>query len=505
MHTYDTDSPGFSGGFGVSDGNAHTVIFKRTFIGLVQLIGGLGAGLAIITLLIAWQLHKGPVSLSFLTPYVERALNDGHRSFRLAIDDTTLTWAGWDRAIELRVKNVRAIDDSGAALSGRALLQGRLAPKFIELLGPEIRVRRETDGGLGIAVAAGGANNGDRFATGLLSWLIKKPERGSPMSYLETVRISGATMSFDDRMTGKNWQAPVGYLKLVRAPHGLLAEGSVQIEADDRIAEARTVAKHADAVIVCLGLTADLEGEESHPSNQFTGGDKESLDLPGRQQYLLEQVTEAAAGKPVILVLISGSALALGWADTHVNGILQAFYPGALGGQAIAEAIFGYISPSGKLPVTFYRSTDDLPDFRDYSMENRTYRYFKGETLYPFGFGLGYSTFALDNVTATRKYVSATLRNTGNMPAHQVVQVYVASPGQREIRSLAGMKRLFLTPGESAKVRIPLSRDAFSRWDEHGDSVEIPGTHTLHVGFTQPDERSVALYGQEPVKLEITV
>lgn len=247
MHTYDTDSPGFSGGFGVSDGNAHTVIFKRTFIGLVQLIGGLGAGLAIITLLIAWQLHKGPVSLSFLTPYVERALNDGHRSFRLAIDDTTLTWAGWDRAIELRVKNVRAIDDSGAAqaripelslsLSGRALLQGRLAPKFIELLGPEIRVRRETDGGLGIAVAAGGANNGDRFATGLLSWLIKKPERGSPMSYLETVRISGATMSFDDRMTGKNWQAPVGYLKLVRAPHGLLAEGSVQIEADDRIAD----------------------------------------------------------------------------------------------------------------------------------------------------------------------------------------------------------------------------------------------------------------------------
>jgi len=222
-------------------------LFKRTCIGFVQLIGGLGAGLAIITLLIAWQLQKGPVSLSFLTPYVERALNDGHRSFRLAIDDTTLTWAGWDRAIELRVKNVRAIGENGAAqaripelslsLSGSALIRGTLAPKFIELLGPEIRVRRETTGALGIEVAAEGDPASERFATGLLGWLIRKPEPGSPMSYLETVRINGATMSFDDRMTGRVWQAPVGYLTLMRAPHGLLAEGSLQIEVENRIAD----------------------------------------------------------------------------------------------------------------------------------------------------------------------------------------------------------------------------------------------------------------------------
>ncbi|WNK01230.1 AsmA-like C-terminal domain-containing protein [Thalassospiraceae bacterium LMO-JJ14] len=222
-------------------------MIKRTFIGVVQLVGGLGAGLAIITLLIAWQLQKGPVSLSFLTPYVERALNSGHRSFRLAIDDTTLTWAGWDRAIELRVKNVRAIGETGAAqaripelslsLSGRALVRGKLAPKFIELLGPEIRVRRDADGGLGIEVAAESGPSGERFATGLLSWLIKKPDPGSPMSYLETVRISGANMTFDDRMTGKVWQVPVGYLKLVRAPHGLLAEGSLQIDIENRIAD----------------------------------------------------------------------------------------------------------------------------------------------------------------------------------------------------------------------------------------------------------------------------
>ena len=231
----------------MSDGIEYTLLFRRTFVGFVQLIGGLGAGLAIITLLVAWQLNKGPVSLSFLTPYVERALNSGHRSFRLAIDDTTLTWAGWDRAIELRVKNVRAIGENGTAqaripelsmsISGRALIRGKLAPKFIELLGPEIRVRRETSGALGIEVAADGDVTGARFATGLLGWLIKKPAPDSPMSYLETVRISGATMTFDDRLTDKVWKAPVGYLRLARAPHGLLAEGSLQIDTDERTAD----------------------------------------------------------------------------------------------------------------------------------------------------------------------------------------------------------------------------------------------------------------------------
>lgn len=224
-------------------------MIKRTLFSFVHLLGGLGAGLAIITLLIAWQLQKGPVSLSFLTPYVENVLNSGHRNFRLAIEDTTLTWAGWDRALELRVKNVRAIGENGAAkaripelsmsLSGRALLHGVLAPKFIELLGPDIRIRRDVDGTLGVEVVTDGDGKatGGPFAAGLLSWLIKKPEPGSPMSFLETVRISGATMAFDDRLTGKEWQAPVGYLKLERAAHGLLGEGSVLINAGEHIAD----------------------------------------------------------------------------------------------------------------------------------------------------------------------------------------------------------------------------------------------------------------------------
>ena len=183
---------------------------KRAFIGFVKLLGGLGAGLTIIALLIAWQLQKSPVSLSFLTPYVEQALNSGHRNFKLAIDDTTLTWAGWDRTIELRVKNVRAIGENGAAqalipelsmsLSGRALLRGDLAPKFIELLGLEIRFLRRTDGELGVEVLSEKGAKGSEFTTGLLSWLVKKPEPGSPMSFLETVRISG-----EQSMAGACW------------------------------------------------------------------------------------------------------------------------------------------------------------------------------------------------------------------------------------------------------------------------------------------------------------
>ncbi len=272
---------------------------------------------------------------------------------------------------------------------------------------------------------------------------------------------------------------------------------------DDRMAEARIVAKRSDAVILCLGLDADIEGEEGDASNEFSSGDKNNLDLPGRQQALLENVVEAAAGKPVILVLISGSALAVSWADEHTNGIIQAFYPGALGGQAIAEAIFGRFSPEGKLPITFYRSTEDLPDFRNYAMENRTYRYFKGEALYPFGFGLGYSHFELDNLKANSEACTATVRNTGDRTARETVQVYVSTPGQKENYNLCGIKKVFLKPGEFQEVHIPLEKRAFSRYNHQGDLELIHGRHILYAGFTQPDGRSISLYGSESQKAEI--
>lgn len=274
---------------------------------------------------------------------------------------------------------------------------------------------------------------------------------------------------------------------------------------DDRLAEARTVAKRSDAVILCLGLDADIEGEENDEYSLAVGGDKTDLNLPGRQQHLLEEVVAAADGKPVILVLISGGCLAVSWADAHVGGILQAFYPGSKGGQAIADVIFGRVSPSGKLPVTFYRQTEDLPDFHDYNMDGRTYRYFKGMPLYPFGFGLSYAQFSLDVLQASREVCRIRVTNQSNIDAREVVQVYVESPGQRERWSLCGFAPVFLEKGTTIEVDIPLSQLAFSRYDGEGNPQLIRGRHMLHIGFTQPDERSCQLYGDRPKVAEIAI
>jgi beta-glucosidase len=277
-------------------------------------------------------------------------------------------------------------------------------------------------------------------------------------------------------------------------------------EDDDRLSEARAVTKRSDAVIVCLGLDADIEGEESDAySASQAVGDKPHIELPGRQQRLLENVVEAAAGKPVIVVFVSGSALACLYADERANGVIQAFYPGSMGGKAVAEAIFGMFSPSGKLPVTFYRSTADLPDFKDYNMAGRTYRYFKGEALYPFGFGLGYSKFLLENFKANKDVCHVTVKNEGKIPARETVQIYVASPGQKEIRSLCGIGSVYLEPDAESALEIKLAQNAFARFDAEGDPRLIVGRHVLYAGFTQPDERSLALSGGGFLTAEIEV
>ncbi|MCL2841103.1 MAG: glycoside hydrolase family 3 C-terminal domain-containing protein [Defluviitaleaceae bacterium] len=268
---------------------------------------------------------------------------------------------------------------------------------------------------------------------------------------------------------------------------------------DDRIAEALAATRASDAVVICLGLDADIEGEQGDVGNEYSSGDKPHLDFPGRQQYLLEQVVNAADGKPVILVIISGSAMAASWADEHVNGIIQSFYPGALGGKAIAEIISGHISPSGKLPVTVYRSTDDLPDFADYNMTGRTYRYYHGEALYPFGFGLSYTSFTLEILETNRQKCLVRVTNSGTRYGIETVQIYAESSGQKEKYSLCGIQTVKLALGESKDLEIPLSKTAFARRDAQGNVYALDGTHTLHIGFTQPDPRSCALYGTSPM------
>jgi beta-glucosidase len=228
----------------------------------------------------------------------------------------------------------------------------------------------------------------------------------------------------------------------------------------------------------------------------FRGGDRTSLDLPKVQQQLLEKVAEAATGKPFVLVLLNGSALSINWADRNVPAIVEAWYPGQAAGTAVADVLFGHASPGGRLPVTFYRSVDELPPFDDYSMTNRTYRYFTGEPLYPFGHGLSYSRFAYANLAVPKKAavggpvaVSVEVRNAGAMPADEVVQLYVtdlAASGPVPLRALKGFERVSLKPGEKRAVRFTLDERAFSLVAADGRRVVEPGRFRVAVGGKQP-------------------
>jgi len=270
----------------------------------------------------------------------------------------------------------------------------------------------------------------------------------------------------------------------------------------DRISEAVSAAEKSDAVVLCLGLDATLEGEEGDAGNSYASGDKPNLDLPGEQQELMEAVV--AVGRPVILVLLSGSALAVSWADEHVQAIVQAWYPGAMGGKAIASMLFGDYSPSGRLPVTFYKTSEELPDFRDYSMENRTYRYMKQEALYPFGYGLSYTKFKYSVPVLSDTNIRAGLdidvytyvTNTGSTKSEEVVQLYL----QDEEAStcvpkwqLAGIKKICLETGESAKVQFHVTARQMCIIDDEGCCILEPGEFRVYIGGSQPDSRSMKL------------
>jgi beta-glucosidase len=265
----------------------------------------------------------------------------------------------------------------------------------------------------------------------------------------------------------------------------------------DEVAEAVAAARAADAVVMVLGLSSRLEGEEMPLKIEgFSGGDRTSLDLPKVQQALMEKVVAAAEGKPVVLVLLNGSALAIAWADRHVPAIVEAWYPGQAAGTAVADVLFGDVSPAGRLPVTFYRSLDQLPPFDDYAMQGRTYRYFTGAPLYPFGHGLSYASFAYAKLAVPRKAavgapvaVSVEVRNTGTMAADEVVQLYVTdveASAPVPLRALKGFQRVFLRAGEKRVVRFALDERAFSLVGKEGQRLVEPGRFTIAVGGKQP-------------------
>ncbi len=261
-------------------------------------------------------------------------------------------------------------------------------------------------------------------------------------------------------------------------PSAVKTEGCA-IHDHDRFSEALTAAEHADLIIGCFGLTPDMEGEEGDASNADASGDKMSIELPRIQQELIEAL--AATGTPMVLVNLSGSAVAI--PDAKVSAVVQCFYPGECGGTALSDVLFGAFNPCGRLPVTFYRTTDDLPPFDDYSMVNRTYRFFTGTPQYPFGYGLSYTTFGYSDLVVNRGVdgtanASVTVTNTGTVSGEEVVLLYVSLPEastRTPLRQLAAVGRVSLAPGESQAVDLTI-------WANSLQAVLEDGTTTCTVG-----------------------
>ncbi|HKM79727.1 MAG TPA: glycoside hydrolase family 3 C-terminal domain-containing protein [Candidatus Acidoferrum sp.] len=259
--------------------------------------------------------------------------------------------------------------------------------------------------------------------------------------------------------------------------------------------EAIAAAKDADVVLAVVGITSELEGEEMLVSEDgFKGGDRTSLDLPKPEQDLLEGV--ASTGKPLVVVVMNGSALSVNWVKEHANAILEAWYSGEEGGAAIAQTLAGVNNPSGRLPVTFYTGVDQLPPFEDYSMANRTYRYFTGTPLYPFGYGLSYSKFAYSKVKLSTKNlkagnaltVDADVKNTSQRDGDEVVELYLTFPKLpgAPIRALRGFTRVHIPAGKTAHVRLAIAPRDLSYVNEAGDRVIAPGSYSLSIGGGQP-------------------
>jgi len=255
--------------------------------------------------------------------------------------------------------------------------------------------------------------------------------------------------------------------------------------------EALALAGEADVIVACMGISQEVEGEEN-PRKPWA--DRPDIDLPAIQDELLQAL--AATGKPLIVMLLNGSALSVNWAAEHAQAILEAWYPGEEGGTAIGEVLFGEYNPGGRLPVTFYKGVDQLPPFEDYRMTGRTYRFFSGEPLYPFGFGLSYTRFTYSDLEVTPLVapgqtvnVTVRVRNAGGLAGDEVVQVYLtddASSYPVPLRSLVGFERVHLLPGESRRVGFTIGRRQLAAYDDEGNPVVESGSYTVAVGGGQP-------------------
>jgi beta-glucosidase len=262
--------------------------------------------------------------------------------------------------------------------------------------------------------------------------------------------------------------------------------------------------KDADAIVFAGGISPQLEGEEMPVKVPgFKGGDRTSIMLPAMQTELMKALK--ATGKPVVFVMLTGSAIAIPWEDENIPAIMNAWYGGQSAGTAVADVLFGDYNPAGRLPVTFYKSDNDLPGFSDYSMTGRTYRYFKGDALYPFGYGLSYTNFTYSAMAAPATVgkgknitVSVTVKNTGKIAGEEVVQLYTAYNNLKELnplKALKGFKRIALKAGESKKISFTLTPEQLSLIDEAGNAYQPKEKLTISVGGGQPGVKNKTTSG----------
>ena len=273
-------------------------------------------------------------------------------------------------------------------------------------------------------------------------------------------------------------------------------------------------ARNADVVVAVVGITSELEGEEMQVHEEgFKGGDRTSLDLPKPEEELIEAL--GATGKPLVIVLTNGSALGVNWAKDHANAILDAFYPGEEGGAAVAETLSGRNNPAGRLSVTFYTSVDQLPAFEDYGMKGRTYRYFEGKPMYPFGYGLSYTTFSYGGLKLPTKPIKAgdpliadvTVTNSGKLAGDEVVQLYLSFPDVKgaPLRALRGFQRIHLEPGKSQAVHFELKPRDLSMVTEAGEPIIADGQYKISIGGGQPGTGAPAAAGTFQVNGRVTL
>lgn len=296
-----------------------------------------------------------------------------------------------------------------------------------------------------------------------------------------------------------------------KGSHLFLDKEEALAQEDDRIAEALSVAEHSDVVVLCIGLDESLEGEEGDTGNAYASGDKENLEFPKSQQRLMHAVLET--GKKVIVCNFTGSAMNLSEAEEKADAVIQAWYPGSQGGKALANILFGEVSPSGKLPITFYRTLDELPDFTDYSMKGRTYRYLTEEPLYPFGYGLSYGDVQVEKAEFAKApekeqdaEICVTVKNYSEVATRDVVEVYIKNQDSKYAPvnpALCGFAKVSLGAGEEKELTITVSKEAYKVVNDEGEKIFDSSSSVLFVGTNGPDKRSEALTGKMTKQLVI--